>query len=248
MLQLFEQGQNLAAYRYIEGAGWFIANNQARFDSERSRNRNALPLPTGKFMGITIEAIDRQANPLHQLQHPLMAFWRPRLNCQAHHRFFQDVADTHTWIQGGIGILEDELDIAPQFAQLAAGAPPDELLTGGAPIYNLYRCQDGGWVSVAALEPPFLAVLQTATDDLSAEGLARLFASAPRDAWLERLGGACVMPVLTLPEVATNPHVASRGLFEDGLPHPPTGPVSGPVPRLGEHTEAELRRVGYVPA
>ncbi len=132
-----------------------------------------------------------------------------------------------------------------QFAQLAAGSPPDELLTGGAPVYGLYRCADGGWVSVAALEPAFLTVLRGATDDLSAEGLARLFASAPRDAWIERLGGACVVPVLTLPEVEANAQVASRHLFADGLPHPPTGPVTGAAPALGEHTEAELARVGY---
>lgn len=134
------------------------------------------------------------------------------------------------------------------FAQLAAGAPPDELLTGGSSVYGLYPCADGGWVSVAALEPPFRAVLERATDDLTTEGLTRLFASAPRDVWLERLGGACVVPVLALHEVASNPHVATRGLFAGGLVHPPTGPVEGPVPALGEHTEAELARVGYKPA
>lgn len=133
-----------------------------------------------------------------------------------------------------------------QFANLAAAAPPDELLTGGAPVYGVYRCADGRHVTVAALEPPFRAALEAATDDLSAEGLARLFASAPRDAWLDRLGGACVVPVLALDEVARDPHVATRALFgPDGLAHPPTGPVDGPVPRLGEHTAAELARVGY---
>lgn len=136
-----------------------------------------------------------------------------------------------------------------QHASRVAGAEPDRLLTGGTPVYGLYRCADGGWVSVAALEPPFLAVLRAATDDLSAEGLARLFASAPRDAWAERLGGACVVPVLRLDEVPDHPQVAARRLFgTDGLPHPPTGPVEGPVPALGEHTEAELARVGYTGA
>jgi alpha-methylacyl-CoA racemase len=132
-----------------------------------------------------------------------------------------------------------------QHALLAAGAPPDELLTGGSPVYGLYRCADGGWITVAALEPAFRAVLEAATDDVSAEGLTRLFASAPRDAWLERLGGACVVPALALDEVPGNVQVAARGLFADGLPHPPTGPVSGPAPALGEHTAAELLRVGY---
>jgi alpha-methylacyl-CoA racemase len=131
-----------------------------------------------------------------------------------------------------------------QFAQLAAGAPPDPYLTGGVPIYNLYRCADGRLVSLAALEPPFLAVLSRETSDLSAEGLAALFATAPRDAWVERLGGACVAPVLSLDEVAKHPQIVARGLFSPGaaFPHPPTGPVEGPVPELGEHTEEELER------
>lgn len=132
-----------------------------------------------------------------------------------------------------------------QFAQLAAGAPPDTLLTGGASVYSLYRCLDGGWISIAALEPPFRAALEKVTADVTAEGLTRLFASAPRDQWLARLGGACVVPVLALDEVQRDPHVATRSLFADGLAHPPTGPVEGEVPRLGQHTAEELARVGF---
>ena len=133
-----------------------------------------------------------------------------------------------------------------QFAQLAAHAAPDVLLTGGAPTYGAYCCADGGWVSVGALEPQFLAVLREATEDMSVEGLARLFASAPRDTWVERLGGACVVPVLRPEEVARHPQVVARDLFDGGLAHPPTGRVSGEVPRLGEHTAAELAHAGYV--
>lgn len=133
-----------------------------------------------------------------------------------------------------------------QFAQLAAGAPPDAVLTGGNPVYGVYRCADGGWVTIAALEPPFLNALSRETQDVSFEGLARLFASAPRDAWVARLGDACVVPVLFPEEVAAHPQVAARSLFTPGgFVHPPTGPVDGPVPGLGEHTAAELARVGY---
>jgi crotonobetainyl-CoA:carnitine CoA-transferase CaiB-like acyl-CoA transferase len=113
-------------------------------------------------------------------------------------------------------------------------------------VYGAYRCADGGWITIAALEPPFLRALNEVTADLSREGLGALFASAPRDAWIERLGGACVAPVLTPDEVATHPQVAARGLFDAiGRAHPPTGPVDGPVPALGEHTDAELAAVGY---
>jgi len=124
-----------------------------------------------------------------------------------------------------------------QFATLAAGAPPDGLLTGAAPVYGVYRCADGGWVTVAALEPQFASVLGHATGgDLGRDALERLFASGPRDAWLDALAGACVVPVLSPEEVAAHPQVAGRGLFtEHGLVHPPTGRVLGRVPRLGEH-------------
>ncbi len=124
-----------------------------------------------------------------------------------------------------------------QFAQLAAKAAPDELLTGGASVYGVYRCGDGGWVTVAALEPRFYGPLAAAVGgEPTRESLTALFASRPRDAWTDALGEACVVPVLRPDEVAGHPHVAGRGLFTaDGLVHPPTGPVRGAVPKLGEH-------------
>ncbi len=122
-----------------------------------------------------------------------------------------------------------------RFANLAAGAPPDTLLTGETPCYDLYRCADGRWISLAALEPRFLAPLTEAAGPPARENLTAFFASEPRDAWVERLGNACVVPVLDLEEVAGHPQVAARALFDRGLPHPPTGPVTGRAPMLGEH-------------
>lgn len=124
-----------------------------------------------------------------------------------------------------------------RFAQLRAGAPPDETLTGGLPTYGFYRCRDG-WVSVGALEPQFVAALGIEVP--SREALAARFEGGTRAEWARRLADACVVPVLGLDEVADHPQVRARGLFRDGLPHPPTGPVEGAVPGLGEHTAEEL--------
>lgn len=123
-----------------------------------------------------------------------------------------------------------------QFAGVAAGAPPDTTLTGGAPFYQFYRCADGGYVSVGALEPRFLQELSAASGgDLTTAALQALFATAPRDEWMSRLAGACVVPVLLPSEVASHPQVVARGLFDAaGLANSPTGPVGGPVPALGE--------------
>src|SRR4029077_11886078 len=56
---------------------------------------------------------------------------------------------------------------------LELGAWKDErwgnLLDGGAPFYDCYRCADGGWVAVGALEPQFYRALIEKLD-LPADG------------------------------------------------------------------------------
>ena len=126
-----------------------------------------------------------------------------------------------------------------QFASFAAGAAPDTLLTGGLDTYRFYRCTDGA-VAVGALEPQFAAHLGPP----DAASLTALFAAMTRAEASERFADACVVPVLGLDEVVAHPQVVARSLFEAGLAHAPTGPVSGPPPALGEHTEVELARVG----
>jgi len=146
-----------------------------------------------------------------------------------------------------IAMLDGLVALQPtRFANLAAQEPPDRLLTGGFPAYALYRCADGGYVSVGALAPPFSMLLAEAAGDLSEASLIALFASAPRAVWLARLGAACVVPVLELSEVMADPQVQARGLFDaTGVPHPPTGPVQGAAPFLGADTEALFS--GYTP-
>ncbi len=128
------------------------------------------------------------------------------------------------------------------FAQLAAEAPPDEVLTGGHPLYNIYAVADGH-VTIAPLEPAFLSLFAAQAPALDADAIAAWLGEGTRAEWERRLAEACVVPVLSPREVAAHPHVVSRDLFHGALPHPPTGPVIGAVPGLGEHTTAELSRV-----
>lgn len=99
-----------------------------------------------------------------------------------------------------------------------APAPGDSLLDGGVACYQLYRCADGRWLAVGALELKFWQALcdalgqaawrtrhwslgeapgSVAARQLSAE-VAAHFASAPREHWLARLAATdcCVTPVL----------------------------------------------------
>jgi alpha-methylacyl-CoA racemase len=158
----------------------------------------------------------------------------------------------------------------------AAGSWRDErgsnLLDGGAPFYDTYRCADGGYVAVGALEPQFWAVvvatlgLQDLPEQYDAarwpELRARLteaFAARTRDEWAEVFADldACVSPVLALGEAAGHPHVRARGTVVevDGVPQPAPAPRFSRTPsavttgkrRPGQDTRDALQDWG-VPA
>jgi len=149
----------------------------------------------------------------------------------------------------------------------------ENLLDGGAPFYDTYRCADGKFVSVAPLEPEFYALLigKLGLKDHPAVAiqfdaaqwpamrrlLADTFASQPRDHWTALLEGAdaCFAPVLDIHEARDHPHMQARGVFEavDGVmqaaPAPrfsrTPGAIQGPAPRPGADTEPVLADWGF---
>lgn len=139
-----------------------------------------------------------------------------------------------------------------QHSMAAAGALDPErgrnLLDGGAWFYDVYACSDGHYVAVGALEPRFCAnllqVLGIDTKDvgeqydraswpLARDRVARRFLTRCRDDWIRAFSGidACVTPVLTLSEVHTHPHMASRRALTSarGIIEPM------PAPRFSHH-------------
>jgi crotonobetainyl-CoA:carnitine CoA-transferase CaiB-like acyl-CoA transferase len=107
--------------------------------------------------------------------------------------------------------------------------PRHGILTGRYACYDVYGCKDGGWLTVAAIEPRFWANLCKAIglerwtehqtdDDLQDEiraELAAVFRTKARDEWVAELGPAdtCVAPVLRVPEVVEDEQYAARGAF-----------------------------------
>jgi alpha-methylacyl-CoA racemase len=98
------------------------------------------------------------------------------------------------------------------------------LLDGGMPFYDSYRCADGAWVSVGAIEPQFFALLKKKLglssgqfDPGLRDELAAVFRRHPRDHWCALLEGtdACFAPVLSMADVPRHPHVAARATFEE---------------------------------
>lgn len=125
------------------------------------------------------------------------------------------------------------------------------ILDSGAFFYDCYECSDGKWVSVAAIEPKFCALLIDALEiDPRAlppqhdktrwpEGraiLAARFAEKTRAEWCALLEGsdACFAPVLSLAEAPDHPHMRAREAFVevDGITQP------APAPRFSRTSPA----------
>jgi alpha-methylacyl-CoA racemase len=135
------------------------------------------------------------------------------------------------------------------------------LLDSGFPCYDVYKCADGRYVAVGALEERFYAALlaglelDTVPDRTDPENwpalrrvLAERFATRTRDEWAARFAGtdACVTPVLTVAE-------AGRGyLIRNGLRQPVPAPgfartplaLPEPAPEPGRHTREILAGAG----
>lgn len=121
------------------------------------------------------------------------------------------------------------LSVDQYLAEGEVAGPRQVLLTGRYAFYDLYPTKDGKWVSVGAIEPHFyknlcnrLGLPQYA-DKQYAEGIQdeiraafrAAFLTRTRDEWTAELAAndTCVAPVLTIPEVTTEPHWRARGLF-----------------------------------
>ena len=151
------------------------------------------------------------------------------------------------------------LPVALAFYQ-ATGTLPQRgaaVLTGRYACYRLYRCADGRWISVGALEPKFWSALcralgcekfipdQFAEDPRRTEiitALSRIFETRSAAEWNRFLAphDACVAPLRNVAEImcdfGLNP---GETLVAPKLSATP-GRLGGPAPRLGEHTAEVL--------
>jgi alpha-methylacyl-CoA racemase len=146
----------------------------------------------------------------------------------------------------------------------AAGAWRDEreanLLDGGDPAYGIYRCLDGKFLALGAIEPQFRASLfkgLALAPEASREEMAAVIATRGRDAWAVHFAGtdACVAPVLDLGEAPVHPHNIARRTFIDldGVFQPAPAPRYSDTPldrpdpprREGQDGAAILEGLGY---
>jgi alpha-methylacyl-CoA racemase len=144
------------------------------------------------------------------------------------------------------------------------------MLDSGVPWYDVYETADGRHMAVGALEPAFFAELMKVLDldfgeaERADQGrwgemrdrIAERFRTRTMDAWTDVFAptDACVSPVLSLKEAASNPHLVARETFVEvgGVVQPAPAPrfsltpsaVQRPPGAIGSNTREELTRWG----
>ena len=135
------------------------------------------------------------------------------------------------------------------------------LLDGGAPFYETYRCADDKYVAVGSIEPQFYAALMSGLglegEDIATNQwdlkrwpeftarLAEVFATRTRDEWAADLEPteACVAAVLEMEEAAEHPHVTARGTITEafGVRQPAPAPRFDRTPSAAPTPPADPR-------
>ncbi|MHA1894390.1 MAG: CaiB/BaiF CoA transferase family protein [Candidatus Helarchaeota archaeon] len=145
------------------------------------------------------------------------------------------------------------------------------ILSGGTPSYQIFKCKDGKYITIGALEPKFQESLCKAIgrEDLLGASMTeepyieftKVFLQKTRDEWYEILKkvDTCVAPMNEIWEVEDDPQVQARNMIiEVDTPHGKMKQIGFPIkmsdtpatfrhaaPQVGEHTEEILKRIGY---
>lgn len=149
------------------------------------------------------------------------------------------------------------------YGMRAAGMWSEEresnLLDGGDPLYGCYRCADGKYLALGAIEPRFRDTLakELEVEEVTKDAVARAVRRKSRDQWVAFFAGkdACVAPVLSLGEAPAHLHNRARGTFVEvgGVLQPGPAPrysrtaTDPPRPprREGADTDSILAGLGY---
>ena len=115
-LQLQQQIDHLRLDRDIKRGDGLISNDHLRVKRESAGDADTLALPAGELMGVAMIDIIAHADSLQELTHPFACAFRG-FRAVGNHRLGNAVADAHTRIETGIGVLENHLHAPPHVAE-----------------------------------------------------------------------------------------------------------------------------------
>jgi len=110
-LDMAQQVEHLSADGHIQCADGLIGHDELRLHDEGAGNADALALAARELMGETGGKLRQQAHVQQSLTHFGFPLGSGEVGPDVHQALAHDVADLCALVQGGLGILEDHLNL-----------------------------------------------------------------------------------------------------------------------------------------
>ena len=125
LLQVLEEVDDLRLDRDVEGADGLVADDELRPQRERPRDADALALPAAELVREAVGHVRAQADPRQEAGDPILEL--PPVGEAVHPQGLGDrIAHGDARVQGGVRVLEDDLQVAAELAQ-ARPVEPEEV-------------------------------------------------------------------------------------------------------------------------
>ena len=116
-----QQIQDLRLDGHIQGGHRLVTDDKFGVERQRPRHADALAAPAVQLVGIGEGQPLGQAHRLHQLSHPLVPFLLGLAHAVHLQRLRDQLGHAHAGIEGGKGILKNDLHILAQVFSLVLG-------------------------------------------------------------------------------------------------------------------------------
>ena len=186
-LEVVEEVEDLGLHADVEGRDALVAHHQLGLEDEGAGDADTLALAAAELVGIAAVPVGLEAYLLHEGEDSFfqgILSNRSILSIQSlpvnFEGFGDGVADGDTWVEAGVGVLEDNLQFGPQGAHLV----------GGEGVEALSAVEDvAGGVVDESQEGAAEGALATSAFAHQAEGLALHDVEADAVDTLQRLQG-----------------------------------------------------------
>lgn len=102
-----DQGENLTLHRHVKRGHRFVRNENVGFESKRTGDANALPLPAGELVGIPPQYVGLHPNETDQFGCFVSGLWA--FDSKVEQSFDDRVSDPKAGIERTIWILKNDL-------------------------------------------------------------------------------------------------------------------------------------------
>ncbi len=155
LLQVLEQVDDPGLHRDVERGDRLVEHQHPRLERERAGDADALALAAGELVRVPVAVLGVEPDELEQLGDARLALLVVLPQPVHLQRLADDVVDRHLRVQRGVGVLEDDLQLAPHRPHLRDRQPgelaPLEPHRAGGRLVQLEDGPAGGRLAAAGL-------------------------------------------------------------------------------------------------